>query len=186
MVLTLRAKRTPDTWVIDDLIYPDFQKFEKIFETYEDKHKDYGNGWLYYKNEMSYPTDIDPDLDFQNFIKHNVEKEIPVIVSKYQRSWGVKYCPGSYSGLHAHTPGRQLSAVLFLNECVTSSDYPYAGCLTTCQPLDHEINHTTYTPKPGNVVIMEANVFHGTYPTLNERRVFVCDFEYEHLNGENK
>ena len=28
------------------------------------------------------------------------------------------------------------------------------------------------------MVIMDGRVFHGTYPTLNERKVFVVDFNY--------
>lgn len=182
----IRAKQTPATWIIDEVVYPNFKIFEKIFKVYENNHKDYGNGQLYYKKNMGYPADIDPNLEFQDFIKETVSQQLPSIkVGKFTRAWGVHYVPGAYSGLHAHTPGQQLTAVMFLNECETSLEYPLAGSLITCQPLDHEINYTAYKPKPGNVVIMEANIFHGTYPTLNERRVFVCDFEYEHLNGEN-
>jgi hypothetical protein len=29
------------------------------------------------------------------------------------------------------------------------------------------------------MVIMDGRVFHGTYPTLNERKVFVVDFTYD-------
>jgi hypothetical protein len=28
------------------------------------------------------------------------------------------------------------------------------------------------------MVIMDGRVFHGTYPTTNERKVFVIDFDY--------
>ena len=31
----------------------------------------------------------------------------------------------------------------------------------------------------GDLVIMDGKVYHGVYPTLQERRAFVVDFTYE-------
>ena len=31
----------------------------------------------------------------------------------------------------------------------------------------------------GDVVVMDGKVYHGVYPTLEERKVFVVDFTYD-------
>ena len=180
-----RALQSTETWVVADLHYPEYKKFEKIFTDYDKKHKDYGNGWLHYKTNMSYPTDIDNTLDFHRFIKESIDR-LPIKVKDFKRAWGVEYTPGAYSGLHCHVPGKQLTAVLFLTSVEQNYEYPLAGSLVTLQPTDHEINYLQHSPAAGNCVIMDGRVYHGTYPTLNDRRVFVCDFDYEHLNGEDK
>ena len=38
-----------DTWVVDDLYYPGYKKFLKLFNESSERHVDYGNGTLYYK-----------------------------------------------------------------------------------------------------------------------------------------
>lgn len=176
----IRAAQTLTTWAIDGNAYPTYKKFEKIFTDYDKKHKDYGNGWLHYKTDMAYPTDIDETLDFHRFIKACIaDSRLPIKVLDFKKAWGVKYPPGAYSGLHSHTPGKQLTAVLCLSYIEQDDIYPLAGSLVTLQPLDHEINYVQHKLKPGDCVIMDGRVYHGTYPTLNERRVFVCDFDYE-------
>lgn len=176
----IRAAQTLTTWVIDGNVYPTYKKFEKIFTDHDKSHKDYGNGYLHYKNDMAYPTDIDGTLDFHRFIKACIaDSGLPIKVLDFKKAWGVKYPPGAYSGLHSHTPGKQLTAVLCLNHIEQDDTYPLAGSLVTLQPLDHEINYVQHKLTPGDCIIMDGRVYHGTYPTLNERRVFVCDFNYE-------
>lgn len=176
----IRAAKSLTTWVVDGNRYPTYKKFEQLFTDYDKKHKDYGNGWLHYKNDMAYPTDIDGTLDFHRFIKACIaDSGLPIKVLDFKKAWGVKYPPGAYSGLHSHTPGKQLTAVLCLNHIEQDDTYPLAGSLVTLQPTDHEINYVQHKLKPGDCVIMDGKVYHGTYPTLNDRRVFVCDFDYE-------
>ena len=135
---------------------------------------------FYTQGEMEYPEAVDPELDFQKFIKKClIESELPITMGKCLKAWGLKYPPGSYSGMHCHQPGKQLTCVMFLDNEVVSEQYPLAGSLVTLQPFEHDINHVRVKPTPGGVVIMDGRVFHGTYPTLNNRRVFVCDFSYE-------
>ena len=45
--------------------------------------------------------------------------------------------------------------------------------------MNNEITYLTHNPIEGKVVIMDGKVFHGTYPALEDRHVFVVDFEYE-------
>ena len=179
MAPQISAMKALDTWVVDDLYYPGWKKFLKLFESYYDRHIDYGNGTLYYKKDMSYPTDIDPKEEYLAFIKFQLQN-LPIRVKDFQKAWGVKYPPGAYSGLHSHVPGKQLTSVLFLDTPKPSITYPLAGSLTTLQPTpDSTINYIQHKPIAGKLVIIDGKVFHGTYPTLEDRHVFVVDMEYE-------
>jgi len=167
-----------DTWVVDDLYYSGYKKFLKLFDNSNERHVDYGNGTLYYKKDMQYPTDIDPREEYLMFIKFQLQ-DLPIRIKDFKKAWGVKYPPGGYSGLHSHQPGKQLTSVLFLDTPKPSVEYPLAGCLTTLQPTDSEITYLTHKPIEGKMVILDGKVWHGSYPTLEDRHVFVCDFEYE-------
>ena len=41
------------SWIVDGNRYPTYKKFEQIFEKFEEKHKDVGNGYLYYKKDCT-------------------------------------------------------------------------------------------------------------------------------------
>lgn len=169
-----------ETWIVDGNHYPTYKKFLKLFKEYDQTHKDTGNGVLHYKQDMSYPIDIDGTLDFHRFIKACIaDSNLPITVKEFQKAWGVNYENGDYSGFHSHTPGKQLTAVLFLTDAEQNKEYPLAGSLVCLQPLEYEINSVTFTPKAGDCVIMDGKVYHGTYPAISNRKVFVCDFEYE-------
>jgi hypothetical protein len=167
-----------DTWVVDDLYYSGYKKFLKLFDNSNERHVDYGNGTLYYKKDMQYPTDIDPREEYLMFIKFQLQ-DLPIRIKDFKKAWGVKYPPGGYSGLHSHQPGKQLTSVLFLDTPKPSVEYPLAGCLTTLQPTNSEITYLTHKPIEGKMVILDGKVWHGSYPTLEDRHVFVVDFEYE-------
>jgi len=175
----ISAMKALDTWVVDDLYYPGWKKFLNLFDNYYDRHIDYGNGTLYYKKDMSYPTDIDPKEEYLQFIEFQLQN-LPIRVKGFSKAWGVKYPPGAYSGLHSHVPGKQLTSVLFLDTPKPNITYPLAGSLTTLQPTpDSTINYIQHKPIAGKLVIMDGKVYHGTYPTLEDRHVFVVDMEYE-------
>jgi len=177
-------KDVVETWLCDEIHYSDYKKFEKIFDVYEDSHFGIGNEFVCHKSNMQWPEEIDPDRILPAFIKETLENQLPITVTDFQKAWGVLYKPGNYSGLHAHLPSikksRQLTAVLFLNELKKDSTYKKAGDLVTLVPLEnYEMGLRSYTPKAGDMVIMDGRVYHGVYPTIHERKVFVCDFSYE-------
>jgi hypothetical protein len=181
----IAAAQSLSTWVIDGNHYPTWRKFLSIFENYDKKHKDWGNGWLYYNDNMADPKEGAGLCDFWKFLRACIaDSKLPIELREFKKAWGVDYEPGAYSGMHSHTPGTQLTAVLFLSNAEQNDLYPLAGNLVTLQPLDHEINSITYTAKAGDCVIMDGRVWHGTYPTLNNRKVFVCDFDYEVIHWE--
>ena len=182
--LSANAQPELGSWVIDGNTYPSYKKFEQIFEKFDEKHKDVGNGYLHYRNNFSYPNDIDGLYDFHRFIKACIaDSRLPIRLGDFKKCWGIKYMEGDYSGIHNHTPGKQMTAVLFLTGAEKSFKYPLAGSLFTLTPGNHDINYQTFTPEPGACVIMDGNVYHGTYPATGERRTFVCDFDYEIIPG---
>ena len=68
---------------------------------------------------------------------------------------------------------------MFLDDCDADINLPYAGNLITLKHTeDNTIQYRTHPTQAGKMVIMDGRVFHGTYPTLNERKVFVVDFNY--------
>ena len=167
-----------ETWVVDDLYYPKWKNFLSIFDDYNEYHRNAGGGYKFYKTNMEYPTDIDPNLDLHAFIRFELQN-LPIDIGQFKKAWGLKYPPGGYSGLHTHTPGKQLTAILFLDDCIVDINSPLAGNLITLQPTeDNSIQYLTHPTKAGKMVIMDGRVFHGTYPTTNERKVFVIDFDY--------
>ena len=177
---TNNAENKLQSWHIHDIHYSEYEKFNKFFDSYDKSHLDKGNGKMCYREDFAYPTDIDPDLHFQEFIKKAVS-ELPLRIDRCTGTWGVEYKPGAYSNFHCHAGSsgiQPLSVVMFLTTAETNSTYPLAGDLVTMLPEDHRIISTNHKSIAGDVVIMEGKVFHGTYPTLNNRRVFVCDFDY--------
>lgn len=172
------------SWIVDGNRYPTYKKFEQIFEKFEEKHKDVGNGYLYYKKDFAYPKDIDGIFDYFRFVRACInDSQLPITNVEFAKCWGIKYLDGDYKGLHNHTPGQQMTAVLFLTGAQSSFKYPLAGHLVTLCPGDYDIDYRTFAPEPGACVIMDGKVFHGTYPALGERRAFVSDFTYDIVEG---
>ena len=60
-------------------------------------------------------------------------------------------------------------------------DKPLAGKLKciTMNPVTGELVSDLVKCIAGDVIIMDGKVFHGVYPTIQERKAFVCDFLYE-------
>ena len=50
-----------------------YKKFLKLFNNSSERHVDWGNGTLYYKRGMEYPTDIDPKKEYLEFIKFQLQ-----------------------------------------------------------------------------------------------------------------
>jgi len=159
--------------------YPSWQRFLNFKQSLE-CHKDWGGGNLYYNKDFEYPIAHDEESDFHDFIRINVEHHYESIkVTKHLKSWWVDYTPGTYSGLHNHKPGQQLTSVLFLSTAKTSEQFPLAGNLVTLQPLIGDLQYNAHEAIEGNCIIMDGNIWHGTYPSIDNRQVFVSDYEYE-------
>ena len=164
------------------LHYQNYEKFLKCFELRKKEHRDTGGSIVKYCEEYTYPDEVDPDKEFINFISNNVSN-MPFKNIKFEKSWWVDYPKYSYAGLHTHQPGKQFTAIMFLNTLEHDVDNPHAGYLHTIAYNNGQMVYNDYQPIAGNVVVIDGPIWHGTYPTLKDRKVFVCDFSYE-INGD--
>lgn len=131
--------------------------------------------------DIAYPLDIDPEMKFVEFVKDTVQREHSKIKNiKFSKSWFGYYPPNYTITAHSHFHDRHFTAVLYLN----NNDWhpvnqDQAGCLWTFHTEKGELVHQVFDHQEGTVVFIGGQVWHGTYPTNVERKVFVVDFEYE-------
>mgnify|MGYP001170556774 FL=1 len=170
-----------DYW-IKKTKYPDYQKFNRLFD--EDlgvqEHTDHGGAILKYNPDFKYPYQIDKEEKYIEFLKFTLAPYRFESID-FEKCWWIRYPEGTYSGLHTHQPLRKLTSVLFLNTIELHKDKPLAGklkCITQ-NPVTGELVSDINKCIAGDVIIMDGKVFHGVYPTLEERKAFVCDFIYE-------
>jgi hypothetical protein len=171
----------PDYWIKKNK----FQNYKKFLPLFEDnlglqEHTDHGGAVLRYNPEMKYPYQVDADEEYIDFLKESIApfdfKNI-----KFEKCWWIRYPEGAYSGMHTHLPLRKLTAVMFLNTIELHDDSPLSGKLKciTMNPVTGTLVSDLVKCIAGDVIIMDGKVFHGVYPTLEERKAFVCDFTYE-------
>ena len=111
-------------------------------------------------------------LGFYDFtLKKLQENNIPIEEINAVHSWYIDYKPHGYQKVHNHTNEESLiSTVMYFAE----SD----GSLVTL--LGHpntEVQHIEIKPAPGKLVILNGNVNHLTYPSANDRSVWVINFK---------
>ena len=164
-------------WRIDTH-YPEYTRFLGCFELASEHHRDTGGSDVYYCEEYAYPQSIDPDNHFIEFIKQSVSP-LPITNIQFAKSWWIDYPKHSYAGVHAHQPGRQLTAVVFLTTTNNYVESPHHGNLFTLHSKNDNMLYNDYPTIAGNVHILDGTIWHGTYPTLDNRKVFVCDFTYD-------
>tara|TARA_A100001388_G_scaffold231988_1_gene184478 strand:- start:2991 stop:3599 length:609 start_codon:yes stop_codon:yes gene_type:complete len=107
--------------------------------------------------------------------------------SGWNSSWTVNYFGGGWQAGHFHSTDRMgqqnkrfISTVMFFDNIEPTRDNRWNGCLYTL--LQNQYGYTydhKFHPSPGRVVIMDDRVWHGTYPTEDNRRVFVSDFDID-------
>ena len=158
--------------------YKDYDKFKKLFELESESRRDSGDSVVFYLQNYEYPSIIDSEKEYIKYLKQHVEK-MPFKNVVHKKSWWVDYPKHSYAGLHSHTPGRQFTCVLFLDDYVEEKDHPHAGYLYGVLNNNNRITYEEWKPEAGTLVIMDGRMWHGTYPTRHKRRVFVVDFEYD-------
>lgn len=173
--------RIPDYWIKKSK-YENYKDFLPLFDDNLglQEHEDHGGAILRYNPEMKYPWQVDPEHRFIDFIKETVAPYQFENI-QFEKSWWIRYPENTYSGLHTHLPLRKMTAVMFLNTIDLLDDKPLAGKLKciTMNPVTGELVSDLVKCIAGDVIIMDGKVFHGVYPTLQERKAFVCDFTYE-------
>lgn len=170
--------RIPDYWISKDK-YKDYWKFLPLFDHPKNKHVDYGGAIIQYDDDFAWPYHSTEYLDF---IKNSIAKYQFKNV-EFKKCWWLTYPKNAFSGLHTHEDRgeRTMTCVLFLDTLELSTETPLNGKLkaVTMNPVTGELVSDMIKCIAGDVVIMDGKVYHGVYPTLEERRAFVVDFTYE-------
>jgi len=160
---------------ITETYYPEYERFLNLYnkDVSCQHHLERGGSTMFYKWDYGYPTEVDPAKDYLTFLRNSVSTTLQD--ATYASSWWIDYPPGSYSVAHQHIQSRRFSAILFLSDYELIRKWPHAGNLYS---MSNAIGYKEWEPKAGNVIIMDGGIHHGSYPAINERKVFVIDFEY--------
>jgi|TARA_B100001057_G_scaffold89853_1_gene86093 hypothetical protein len=170
--------RIPDYWIKKDK-YKDYWKFLPLFDHPKNQHVDYGGAVIQYDDDFAWPYHSTEYLDF---IKKSIEK-FQFKNVKFKKCWWLTYPENTFSGLHTHEDRgqRTMTCVLFLNTISARTETPLNGKLKaiTMNPVTGELVSDMIKCIAGDVVVMDGKVYHGVYPTLEQRKVFVVDFTYD-------
>ena len=174
--------RIPDYWISKDK-YADYNKFLELFDNPPKSHVDYGGAIIQYNDDdFSYPYNVDQQGIYLEWIKKSIEK-FQFKNVKFKKCWWLTYPENAFSGLHTHEDRGQriMTCVMFLNTISVSTLTPLNGKLKaiTMNPVTGELVSDMIKCIAGDVVVMDGKVYHGVYPTLEERKVFVVDFTYD-------
>ncbi len=102
-------------------------------------------------------------------------------------AWAIEYKDGGYQAVHNHTQQPSLISMIIFFDAITDEQkvQPTDGCTYTLMPhSDGNQICLHFNPYPGKVIIMDGNVFHGTYPCKAPRRCFVVNFKFEYITME--
>lgn len=117
------------------------------------------------------------------------EQGMPCVAHTAIRIWNIIYREHGYQCMHTHSDEghynimeskKGILSIVISFDTIPNSQADYNGCLYALLPEPDGTMH--YKPIPsirGKMVIFDAAVWHGVYPTTQERRVLVCDLEYE-------
>ncbi|MBR19759.1 MAG: hypothetical protein CMA64_06390 [Euryarchaeota archaeon] len=176
-----KTGKIADYW-ISKCKYPDWKDFLPLFteHTSYKTHTDHGGAELSYNKDGKYVHQVDKDHKYEKFLKNELAP-FRFESIEFEKCWWIKYPVGAFSGLHTHLPLRKLTSIMFLDTLELLDDKPLAGKLqcVTQNPVTGELIGDINKCIAGDVIIMDGKVYHGVYPTLEERRAFVCDFIYE-------
>lgn len=101
----------------------------------------------------------------------------PCQIQNHIQTWSIQYYPGGWKGIHCHDHGSTgATAVLYFDE--PSSGQDDEGAIYAILPDEYGNTKVNFWHSaPGKLLVMDARIWHGVYPTLDTRRVLVLDFE---------
>tara|TARA_Y100000114_G_scaffold155813_1_gene181009 strand:+ start:1780 stop:2397 length:618 start_codon:yes stop_codon:yes gene_type:complete len=186
-------------WVVS-AFYPDYKDLEKFFDFTDidisEKTATVNGLQRPIKNEewaeerTKYMTWMLDTLKQVNIPVTAIKERQSKDQSGWNSAWTINYFPGGWQAGHFHSTDRSaqsnkrfISTVMFFDDINPTRDNRWNGCLYTLlqNPYGYTYDHK-FHPKAGQVIIMDDRVWHGTYPTEDNRRVFVSDFDVDNEN----
>lgn len=117
------------------------------------------------------------------------EQKMPCRVLEATRLWNIIYRQNGYQCIHSHTDEgfydimetkKGVLSVVISFDTIPHDQTNYMGCLYALLPEpDGTIHYKIIPSLRGKMTIFDGAVWHGVYPTPQERRVLVCDMNYE-------
>jgi len=167
-----------NSWILESK-WNDYEKYLDLFNSNEPNKVTPGisttvNGYQV-GQELSDITDLTDDIitEINNILtikNYNYTIDEPLI------AWSIEYYINGWKGIHNHNKGLTgITAALYFSETLQEGNNEgifFAFCYNNAG--DVEVKY--WTPFPGLLLVMDAKVWHGAYPTLNNRKVLVIDF----------
>tara|TARA_B100001093_G_scaffold19638_1_gene17686 strand:- start:1290 stop:1889 length:600 start_codon:yes stop_codon:yes gene_type:complete len=103
------------------------------------------------------------------------------------KAWTINYFPGGWQAGHFHSIDRTqqsnkrfASSVMLFDHITPSKTNQFNGCMYTVMQNQYGYTYDhKFHPTPGRVVVMDDRVWHGAYPTEDNRRCLVWDFDID-------
>jgi hypothetical protein len=178
-------------WVVS-AVYPYYKDMEHLFDF---TNSDISKGSCTV-NGIQKPLDYDEWSKEREQYKSwllDIFKEInlPVLEihdkfdNQLYKAWTINYFPGGWQAGHFHSTDRVkqhnqrfASSVMLFDHIKPTKDNLFNGCMYA---IMQDQNGYTYDhkfhPEPGRVIVMDDRVWHGAYPTEDNRRCLVWDFD---------
>lgn len=172
--------------------YPDYEDFLPFFDfTSVDMSERTStvNGIQKQISNDSWSKERSKYIDWMLGIFEDLQVPIKTVTPRPDEypAWTVNYFEGGWQAGHFHSTNKMtqdnkrfISTVMFFDNIQPTKDNRWNGCLYTL--LQNQYGYTfdhKFHPSPGKVVILDDRVWHGTYPTEDNRRVFVSDFDID-------
>lgn len=159
--------------------YPDYIDLLNCFNLDANKHIGTGSELVYYKDDYAYPYEID-NGKFLRFLLNKLSEYQFMTDVEFEKAWWVDYPVHAYAGFHCHKHHKdkqQFTTVLFLTTSEENEVNPFEGYLYL---LNNE-KYNEYKPVAGNFHTFNGSTWHGTYPSVQDRKVFVCDVSFNYV-----
>lgn len=178
-------------WIVS-AIYPHYKDLEDLFDfTTADISK--GTCTV---NGIQKPLENDEwdkqRLEYKNWLLDcfkQVDLPITQISERTEgqesKAWTINYFPGGWQAGHFHSTDRMAqsnrrfaSSVMLFDHITPSKTNQFNGCMYTVMQNQYGYTYDhKFHPTPGRVVVMDDRVWHGAYPTEDNRRCLVWDFD---------
>jgi len=180
-------------WVLS-AIYPHYKDLEELFDF---TTADIANGTCTVNG-------IQKPLEYDEWTKQRQEyktwlldcfKQVDLPITQItertegqeSKAWTINYFPNGWQAGHFHSTDRMsqqnkrfASSVMLFDHITPSKTNQFNGCMYTV--MQNQFGYTydhKFHPTPGRVVVMDDRVWHGAYPTEDNRRCLVWDFDID-------
>ena len=166
-------------WIVETHA-PMWKEYEELFDTDHPNLVEPGKSTTV--NGYQVPHTLEETKGIANFIiekTNSVLQEGKILCSlqTHIQTWSIKYYPGGWKGLHNHEKGKTgCTAVLYFDN-IEDQPNDEGAFYAILQDESGETHVEWWQPQQGKLLVMDSRIWHGAYPTIDERRVMVFDFK---------